>query len=157
MLVSSFMVANAVAAVLVRTVGFRFMDRFPRTLPGSPASGTMAAALLGMSFSSTNGAFLVWGLLFGLGIGVGFPHLPVPHRGPGPGTAPPQGDGGGAPVHRRGLDPHPALRLPLPGLGVSGTFRFFAVVGAAALLAHRFLWLPLYRRNRKAACLLPED
>ncbi|WP_352426229.1 MFS transporter [Aminomonas paucivorans] len=158
-LVSSFMVANAVAAVLVRTVGFRFMDRFPRTLLAAPAFGTMAAALLGMSFSSTNGAFLVWGLLFGLGIGVGFPTYLSLIGDLAPERLHPKGTAAVLLSIDVGWTLTPLLFGYLsPGLGVSGTFRFFAVAGgAAALLAHRFLWLPLYRRNRKAACLLPED
>ena len=157
-LVSSFMVANAVAAVLVRTLGFRLMDRVPRTLLAAPAFGIMAGALLGMSFSASNGAFFAWGLLFGLGIGIGFPTYLSLIGDLAPERFHPKGTASVLLSIDIGWALTPLLFGYLsPGLGTSGTFRLVALLGGAvALLAHRFLWLPLHQRRRREGSFLPE-
>ena len=71
--VSWFMISVAVAAVIIRTVGFRTMDTIPRILLAAPAAGLMGLSMLGLSFSSSWVSFVLFGLLFGLGIGAGFP------------------------------------------------------------------------------------
>ena len=60
--VSWFMISVAVAAVIIRTV-----------LLAAPAAGLMGLSMLGLSFSSSWVSFVLFGLLFGLGIGAGFP------------------------------------------------------------------------------------
>lgn len=71
--VSWFMISVAVAAVIIRTVGFRTMDAVPRILLAAPAAGLMGLSMFGLSFSSGWLFFVLFGTLFGLGIGAGFP------------------------------------------------------------------------------------
>jgi len=91
--VSWFMAASATVAILIRTLGFRLMDRFPRTRTIAPALGMMSTALIGTAFARTDPVLALWGGLFGLGIGIGFPTLLslvgdlLPHRLRPKGTA----------------------------------------------------------------------
>ncbi len=71
--VSWFMISVAVSAVIIRTVGFKKMDAVPRVLLAAPAAGLMGLSMLGLSFSSSWSSFVLFGFLFGLGIGAGFP------------------------------------------------------------------------------------
>ncbi len=71
--VSWFMISVAVAAVIIRTAGFRAMNNIPRILLAAPAAGLMGLSLLCLSFSSSWISFVIFGLAFGFGIGAGFP------------------------------------------------------------------------------------
>lgn len=70
---SCFMVAEAISAVFIRTAGFRFVSRVPRTKLAAPAAALMGFILVAVSFSGSPITFAICGLLFGFGIGVGFP------------------------------------------------------------------------------------
>ncbi|MDD4160437.1 MAG: MFS transporter [Synergistaceae bacterium] len=71
--VSWFMISVAAAAVVIRTIGFRIMDRVPRVLLAAPAAGLMGLSLLCLSFSSSWISFMLFGVVYGFGIGAGFP------------------------------------------------------------------------------------
>ena len=71
--VSWFMIAVALAAVFIRTIGFKMMDRMPRILLAAPAGALMGLSLICLSLSSSSASFVIFGLIFGIGIGVGFP------------------------------------------------------------------------------------
>ena len=71
--VSWFMISVAFAAVLIRTAGFRTMDNIPRVLLAAPAAGLMGLSLFCLSFSSSWISFVIFGLIYGIGIGAGFP------------------------------------------------------------------------------------
>jgi len=73
-LVSSwFMSAFAVGAITVRLAGFRLMDVFPKDRMYPAVIAITSFSLFGTAFSGTNGVFAFWGLLYGIGVGVGFP------------------------------------------------------------------------------------
>ncbi len=145
--VSWFMVAVAVAAVFIRTIGFKVMDRIPRVLLAAPAAALMGLSLLCLSFSSSWIFFVISGLIYGLGIGAGFP------------------TGLSLVGDLLSLEYHPkatgslllAIDLgwvitPLifgfisPLFGASGAFRIigvFVFVGSAAI--QYFCWMPLWK------------
>jgi len=145
--VSWFMIAVALAAVFIRTIGFKMMNNIPRILLAAPAAALMGFSLICLSFSSSWTSFLIFGIIFGLGIGAGFPtDLSI------------IGD-------ILSLEYHPkatgslllAIDLgwvitPLvfgfisPLLGASGAFRFigiFVFVGSSAI--YYFCWMPLWK------------
>lgn len=149
--VSYFMVANAFAAVLIRTAAFRLISGVPRVRLAAPAAALMGFALLGLSFSSTAPMFILFGLFFGVGIGIGFPTdlslvgdmLPVAYH--------PKATGLVLLVIDTGWMISPMIYGCFsPYLGVSNTFRVIglAVFAAASMLYLRY-WLPLARGDFK--------
>ncbi len=71
--VSYFMIASAVAAVAIRTLGFSLMSRAPRVKIAAPAVALMGFSLFGLAFCSSALAFTCFGVLFGLAVGVAYP------------------------------------------------------------------------------------
>ena len=149
--VSYFMVANAFAAVLIRTAAFRLISGVPRVRLAAPAAALMGSALLGLSFSSTSSMFIFFGLLFGIGIGIGFPTdlalvgdmLPAAYH--------PKATGLVLLVIDSGWMISPLVYGCFsPYLGVSNTFRVIglAVFAAASMLYLRY-WLPLTQGKLK--------
>ena len=149
--VSYFMVANAFAAVLIRTAAFRLISGVPRVRLAAPAAALMGSALLGLSFSSTSSMFVFFGLLFGIGIGIGFPTdlalvgdmLPAAYH--------PKATGLVLLVIDSGWMITPLVYGCFsPYLGVSNTFRVIglAVFAAASMLYLRY-WLPLTQGKLK--------
>ncbi len=145
------MVANAFAAVLIRTAAFRLISGVPRVRLAAPAAALMGFALLGLSFSSTAPMFILFGLFFGVGIGIGFPTdlslvgdmLPVAYH--------PKATGLVLLVIDTGWMISPMIYGCFsPYLGVSNTFRVIglAVFAAASMLYLRY-WLPLARGDFK--------
>jgi MFS family permease len=73
---SAFISAQALTAVLIRLFGFRLMDVLPRNRLAALSFGITAGCLFLATFVDSNVAFVVWGILFGIGMGYGFPlHL----------------------------------------------------------------------------------
>lgn len=70
---SCFLIAEGVSAVFIRTAGFRFISRVPRTKLAAPSAAMMGLMLAAVSFSGSAVTFALCGFIFGLGIGVGFP------------------------------------------------------------------------------------
>ncbi|MBQ9881538.1 MAG: MFS transporter [Synergistes sp.] len=70
---SCFMIAEGVSSVFIRTAGFRFISHIPRTKLAAPSAALMGLMLAAVSFSGSPLTFALCGLLFGLGIGIGFP------------------------------------------------------------------------------------
>lgn len=71
--VSFFMIASAVSAVVIRTLGFHFMSLLPRTIIAAPAVAMMGFAMVGLSFSSSSWMFAFFGMVFGLAVGIAYP------------------------------------------------------------------------------------
>ncbi len=73
---SSFISAQALTAVLIRLFGYRLMDVMPRTRLAALSFSITAGCLFGATFAKSNAAFVLWGVLFGIAMGYGFPmHL----------------------------------------------------------------------------------
>lgn len=86
--VSGFMISEGISGVVIRTIAFPLIARFPRRQIAAPAAILMGATLVALSFSSSPLTFCIAGAIFGLGIGAGFPTdlamvsdlLPLPCR-----------------------------------------------------------------------------
>ena len=70
---SSFMASVSAAAVITRLCGARVLNRLPRLLCIAPCAMLMSCAILAASAAKSNAAFLSCGILFGVGVGCGFP------------------------------------------------------------------------------------
>lgn len=147
--VSWFMVSAAISAVLIRTVGFRGMNKIPRTLLTAPAAALMGFSLLCLSYSRSNAFFLLNGTLFGLGIGAGFPTglsmigdlLSVEYH--------PKATGSFLLAMDIGWVVTPLLFAFLsPFLGAAGSFK---LIGISVLLSstavHFMYWVPLWKKQ----------
>lgn len=75
LIVSFFLSSAAIAGVLLRVVGARFLDRLPRDLLIAPALMMMSGGILGIALLPGNRTLLLGGVVFGVGIGMGFPVL----------------------------------------------------------------------------------
>lgn len=76
LIASGFISANAGLSVLIRLTTFRLMDRLPLMSLAAPSIALTSSALFLASFAGTNLLFTACGVLFGLGMGFGFPmHL----------------------------------------------------------------------------------
>ena len=151
--VSWFMISVAFAAVLIRTAGFRTMDNIPRILLAAPAAGLMGMSLLCLSFSSSWISFVVFGLIFGFGIGAGFPTdlsiigdlLSIEYH--------PKATGSLLLAIDLGWVITPLLfGFISPLLGASGAFRLIGILvlsGSAAM--QYFCWMPLWRSLKEHA------
>ncbi len=73
LLSSWFMSSFAVGAILIRLLGFRYMDKFPKDRMFAIVIAVTSFSLFGTAFSSSNVAFSLWGFIYGMGVGVGFP------------------------------------------------------------------------------------
>jgi len=73
LLSSFFMVSFAVGAILIRVVGFRLMDTFPKDVIYTAMTALTSLSLFGTSFSGSSASFAFWGFVYGIGVGVGFP------------------------------------------------------------------------------------
>ncbi|NLD05046.1 MAG: MFS transporter [Synergistaceae bacterium] len=150
---SWFMVSAAVSGIIIRTIGFKFMDRIPRVLIAAPAAGLMGLSLLCISFSSSWIFFLLFGLLFGLGIGVGFPTdlslvgdlLSIEYH--------PKATGSLLLVLDIGWVITPLLfGFASPLFGVSGTFRLMGLfVFVSSFAVQYFCWMPLRKSLKEQA------
>lgn len=73
---SAFISAQALTAVLIRLFGFRLMDVMPRSRLAALSFSITGGCLFAATFVGSNVAFVFWGVIFGIGMGYGFPlHL----------------------------------------------------------------------------------
>ena len=70
---SSFAISTAIGAFTVRTLGGKIFSIFPRYALIGPALFTMALSLILSTYAANNAHFFVCGLLFGAGMGYGYP------------------------------------------------------------------------------------
>ena len=151
--VSWFMISVAVAAVIIRTVGFRTMNNIPRILLAAPAAGLMGLSLLCLSFSSSWISFVLFGLIFGFGIGAGFPTdlsiigdlLSIEYH--------PKATGSLLLAIDMGWVITPLIfGFISPLLGASGAFRLIGIfVLAGSLAMQLFCWMPLHKFLKEEA------
>ena len=152
LLVSCFLTANAVTAVIARIFFSNLLDRFPRELIAGPSIMIIAIALILASSVTNNILFIIVGILFGVGMGFGFPiHLCLV--------------GDVAPAHLRpdltsflwfctGLA---FFLIPLmigqiaELTGFSNTFRLLGCfVFMGAIFLHFYYWRPLFLQKNRA-------
>ena len=76
LMASLFLSSNAVVGVIVRLFCGRLLDKYPRWLLATPATLITSTTLFLAAFSPTQTSLISLGLVFGIGMGFGFPlHL----------------------------------------------------------------------------------
>jgi len=73
LLPSLFLTANASMGLLVRVGGRRILDILPRRKMAAPAIAMTSLGLIGASFARGNLSYSLWGVFFGIAMGLGFP------------------------------------------------------------------------------------
>lgn len=73
---SIFLMAISSGAVIVRLFGGGLYKKVSRIVIAAPAIGLMGGALMGASFAGSNSSIALWGFLYGVAVGYGYPtHL----------------------------------------------------------------------------------
>lgn len=73
---SWFIFSLSGGALMIRTLGRNFFNRYRRTVFAGPSFLLMALSLMGLSFASAPGELVFWGIFYGMGMGFGYPaHL----------------------------------------------------------------------------------
>ena len=149
---SAFIAPSAVSAVLIRLATLRVIDRIPRPRIAAPCFGLMAVSLAALSLAGPNATIALCGVVFGVGVGLGFPaHLamvgdmtPEPLRPKATAMVWFAMDSGWA------VTPF-IFGLLSPLLGNAAAFGgYAAVMLAGAAAAWQFLWRPALRKTRPA-------
>jgi len=75
-LASSFISSQALTGLLIRVLGFRAMDRLPRSRIAALTFAITAASSIAVTFVNSNTGMVLWGVIYGIAMGYGFPmHL----------------------------------------------------------------------------------
>lgn len=73
---SWFIFSLSGGALMIRTLGRNLFNRYRRTVFAGPSFLLMALCLMGLSFATTAGELVLWGIFYGMGMGFGYPaHL----------------------------------------------------------------------------------
>ncbi|MDO9509341.1 MAG: MFS transporter [Thermovirgaceae bacterium] len=75
-LASSFISSQALTGLLIRVFGFRVMDRIPRSRIAALTFAVTATSAIAITFVNSNTGMVLWGVVYGIAMGYGFPmHL----------------------------------------------------------------------------------
>ncbi|MDL2263523.1 MFS transporter [Synergistaceae bacterium OttesenSCG-928-I11] len=150
-LTSYFLVSSSVAAVSVRLLGSKMLNRVPRALLFAPCGMLMAGALCCISLFPSNLTFLVAGALFGLGIGAGFPMYLSLISDTLPPALRPKGNATALFLYDSGWFLTPlVIGYASSFFGIAWTFRLLSLVSLGSLVALQILyWAPAYFRKKR--------
>jgi MFS family permease len=145
---SYFFVSVSVSAALVRLAGSQLLNVLPRVVLLAPCGILMTCSVIMASFFPTNSVFVVAGILFGIGIGAGWPMY---HSLIGDLLDPtllPKSTSTALLLYDAGFFVTPLIvGYFLPHFGTSWTFVIISlVVGGDLILLEVFYWFPLYRK-----------
>jgi MFS family permease len=148
---SSFIASLSAAAVVTRLFGARVLNRLPHLLGVSPCAMLMCCAILGASAAKSNVSFLLCGILFGVGIGGGFPLMLASVSDILPEELRPKGTAVTLLLYDLGWFVTPSLIGALtPRLGLARSFTALAGAALAMLAALTvFYWAPKYGRLKQ--------
>jgi len=149
---SYFLTSNAVTAVVVRLAGSQLQNVLPRVALFAPCGILMACSMLLVSLFPTHGVFVASGVIFGIGIGAGWPMLHALISDFLDPALRPKGTAAALVLYDGGFSATPLIvGYFLPYLGTAGTFVAIAlVVGGALVLLEVFYWLPFYKNTHGA-------
>jgi MFS family permease len=150
---SSFIASLSFAAALTRLCGARVLNSIPHSFSIAPCAILMSGALLGSSLADSNASFLLCGILFGVGVGGGFPLMLASASDILPEELRPKGTAVVLLLYDLGWFITPPLVGALtPRLGLSRSFTALSCGTLAALITLTFLyWLPRQTSEMKAA------
>ena len=150
LIVSYFFVSVSVTALIVRLPCASLLNSLPRVPLLAPTGILMALSMIVVSFFPSNGALVVGGILFGVGLGAGWPMYHALISDLLEPMMRPKGTATALLLYDIGFFVSPLIvGYFLPRFGTTGTFGAIALAaGGILVLLGLFYWLPFYRRSR---------
>jgi MFS family permease len=150
LMVSYFFASASITALLVRLPGASILNALPRIPLLAPCGILMSLSMILVSFFPSNSALIAGGLLFGIGLGAGWPMYQALISDLLEPLLRPKGTATALLLYDTGFFITPLIvGYFLPRYGTSGTFAAIALTAGIALVFLEILyWLPLYRKLR---------
>ena len=150
LIVSYFFASVSVTALIVRLPCASMLNSLPRVPLLAPTGILMALSMIVVSFFPSNAALVVGGILFGVGLGAGWPMYHAIISDLLQPLLRPKGTATALLLYDIGFFVSPLIvGYFLPHLGTTGTFGTIALAaGGILVILGVFYWLPLYRKVR---------
>jgi len=150
LVISFFFASVSVTALIVRLPLASLLNAFPRVPLIAPSGMLMAISMILISLLPSNGALVVGGILFGAGLGAGWPMYQALISDILAPLLRPKGTAAALLLYDIGFFISPLIvGYFLPRIGTSATFAMIALtVGGILALLEVFHWLPFYRKLR---------
>ena len=151
LVISLFFAGASVTALVVRLPGASLLNSLPRVPLLVPCGILISLSMIVVSFFPSNGALLLGGLLFGVGLGAGWPIYQALISDLLEPVLRPKGTATALLLYDVGYFVSPlVVGYFLPRFGTGGTFAAIALTaGGVLVLVEIFFWLPFYRLRSK--------
>jgi MFS family permease len=150
LIISYYLVGVTVTALLVRLPGASILNGLPRIPLLAPCGILMSLSMILVSFFPSNIILVAGGILFGVGLGAGWPMYHALISDLLDPVLRPKGTATALLLYDIGFFVTPLIvGYFLPRFGTSGTFAAVALAAGGILtLLEFFYWLPFYRKLR---------
>jgi len=150
--VSYFFASVSVTALIVRLPGASLLNALPRVPLLAPCGILMSLAMILVSFISSNAVLLLGGILFGAGLGAGWPMYHALNSDLLEPLLRPKGTATALLLYDIGFFMTPLIvGYFLPRFGTTWTFAAIALVaGGVLVFLEVFYWLPFFRKTRQS-------
>ncbi|MCL2410950.1 MAG: MFS transporter [Treponema sp.] len=150
LMISFFFTSVAITALIVRLPGASILNALPRTPLLAPTGILMALGMILVSVFPSNGTLIVGGILFGIGLGAGWPMYQALISDLLEPILRPKGTATALLLYDIGYLATPLIvGYFLPVFGTSATFAMIALAaGGILVLLEIFFWLPFFRKMR---------
>jgi MFS family permease len=150
---SYFLAGGSVTAVIVRVAGAPLLNILPRSVLLAPCGILISCGMLLISLAPSNVSFVVGGVLYGIGIGAGWPMLLALIGDTLDPSLRPKGTATALLLYDAGWFLTPLLVGYLSSvIGIAGTFAAISLLSGIFLaLLEIFYWVPLDRGKKRGA------
>jgi MFS family permease len=148
LMISYFFASVSITALIVRLPGASILNAIPRIPSLAPCGILLSLSMILISFFPSNGALIIGGILFGAGLGAGWPMYQALISDLLDPLLRPKGTAVALLLYDTGFFITPLLvGYFLPRFGTSVTFAAIALAaGGILVLLEIFYWLPFYRK-----------
>ncbi|MDR3255704.1 MAG: MFS transporter [Synergistaceae bacterium] len=150
---SYFLAVGSLTAVIVRVAGAPILNVLPRGIFLGPCGIIVSCGMLLVSFAPSNGSFIVGGLLYGVGIGAGWPMFLALLSDTLEPALRPKGTATALILYDAGWFLTPLLVGYLSAvIGIAWTFAVISLISGALLaFLEIFFWVPLHKAKKRGA------
>jgi MFS family permease len=150
---SYFLAGGSVTAVIVRVAGAPLLNVLPRSVLLAPCGILISCGMLLISLAPSNGSFIVGGVLYGIGIGAGWPMLHALISDTLDSSLRPKGTASALLLYDAGWFLTPLMVGYLSSvIGIAWTFAALSLLSGVFLtLLEIFYWVPLDRGKKRGA------
>jgi MFS family permease len=150
LMISYFFIGASITALVVRLPGASLLNALPRIPLLAPCGILMSLSMILVSIFPSNYILIAGGILFGAGLGAGWPMYQALISDLLEPALRPKGTATALLLYDIGFFVTPLIAgYFLPRLGTSGTFAAIALAaGSILVLLEVFYWLPFFRRLR---------